>query len=258
MNIIYMMDITVYGAKHQVLVNDIPVSRDFSGTPMNAEFPINELLINLKSEILIELFPVPDQSTLQRNSEVSVSVRKNTIVNNQKESIVIFEHEKKVNDLTGLALYKFDSIFEVLIFTNPPLWSYNKIIDITESSTLQRIYSSFHDIYNLFNSKQITEILQQFNKKLANYEDCYGLERGNRYSVTMAKLQDTLKNPNFELVGFDLSIFMPQLYGHGKLITLLDKEGYNFVMYYNDQESILVEFPIYLGISNNNEIYISL
>lgn len=255
-NVKYTIEAIVSGAKHRILINDITASMDLRGTPLNSEIPVNEFLIDSLSEITIELLPLKNDDILQKKAEVSVVMKRNTWVNDNRETVVIFEHRKEVNSLTGLKLYRHSETISIEIPYGNPFWLENKVIDITDRPMLERFYASFNDIWNLFQQKRVDDILQLFDKKFMFYEKCYYLTSGDRRDVTKNRLVSTFDDPSFELVGFNLSLFQSNLFAKGKMVALLDKQGYHFIMYYSYKDRILVEFPIFLGMDQNDLISI--
>jgi len=258
MNPTYLLEAVIYGAKHKILINDIPASIDLTGQPLNSEISINEFLIDNLSEFTVELFPPVDNETLLKRTELQVVIKKVIVQNENLESIQIFKHVKDIDAMTDLPSYRYSEKFNVDIDSRRPPWLDNIFIDAQSTSTIEKFISAFQNIRTLFLNKQVDQILNLYDNKFKYFERCYYLESGNRNKVTRDKLLSTFDDSSFIIAPFNLSILHPNLFAYGKLITLLDKQGYNYIMFYSYEKRILVEFPVYLGETSDNTISVFL
>lgn len=254
---------SVYGAKHTLTINDIPISMDHKGYPLNSEFPISHCLGKGTFSIGIDMVPLKGKDKLGKEAETTILVRKfDSNYTSSEKGEVIFTHIKKYGELENLPAYKFEGIVGESHIQSELPWSENLTIDITDQYQLQRFLSAFKGFYDLFREKEKEKILDAFQNKFDHYENRYKLPKGERKSKAEASLSEVFDNESYKLLKTIKDGFIhlrPLVFSGGKLVTLVDKmERLNYIMYYSMEEEALVEFPIFLGMNKSEDIQLFL
>ncbi|MCF2518576.1 hypothetical protein [Dyadobacter sp. CY351] len=254
---LYRIEALVYGCKYSLTLNDVPFALDFTGRPLNSEIPGNEFVFTGMNILGVELFPVGSATSLEHGAEVSINIKRYTSESNPGEGVSVFSYNKEPGSIKELPFFSHFSTVEMAVIHGPPIWLNNVIIDITAVNQIRVALDVFYQIWNAFSNQETERIIELCQLRFQHYEKCYNLPPGNREVVMREKLLEVF-NDDFTLVNFDLSIFTPQIFASGKLISLKDKQGYSFVMYYNYSNRTLVEFPFFIGFNQAKELVVFL
>lgn len=253
----FYLNVEVYGAKHKLSINGVPASMDLTGAPESSQVPINQYLTSPVSAISLTLYPLNNEDLLTANTEAKIEVVEKSEHSGELE---LFNYTVELGAVENEPRHLHISSFNVDAHLDPLPWADNLEIDPSDSDLMRLLYHEFQVVYDWFAEKRKDLILRASENRLRFVDGRFDFEPGNRMRALEKQLDQVFGDDEFVLLltaGENFHLMEPMIHASGKLISLHDRREFNhYIMYYNSEETTLIQFPLFFGFDSDQNVRI--